>query len=222
MGIYRTINYKVEDLIIKMLSKKQDPKLIKQKVDRYRGEKEEIRRQRKEEEDRKQEEQKQNQAKKRVEQENQRREQEAREKREVEALISVLMNTSNGYSQYEFNEINRNKMFFKSFVQDVLEANEKVQSFIYCEFDKSSKQEIKGYLIPTNKRVLFINKNFTFIRKFRYQTIINLNWFKDGMVEKGIKIQYGKKKLEFDEMFDTPQMKRVGNDILTISTKRAI
>ncbi|WP_419887583.1 hypothetical protein ACN6MT_19335 [Neobacillus niacini] len=47
MGIYRTISYKVEDMFIKMISKKQDPALVKQKVDKYRAEQGKSRRQRK-------------------------------------------------------------------------------------------------------------------------------------------------------------------------------
>ncbi|WP_045516367.1 PH domain-containing protein [Neobacillus niacini] len=82
-------------------------------------------------------------------------------------------------------------------------------TFIFCEFDKSSKKKVKGYLIPTNKRVLFLRKNLNFIDKFRYQTIINVNWFKDGLLERGLRIQYGKRKLEFDEMFNQEQMKKV-------------
>ena len=47
MGIYRTISYKVEDVFIKMLSKKQDSKMIKEKVATYRTRNEEVRNQKK-------------------------------------------------------------------------------------------------------------------------------------------------------------------------------
>ncbi|WHZ02797.1 hypothetical protein QNH48_28410 [Neobacillus sp. YX16] len=47
MGIYRTVSYKVEDLIIKMLSKKQDTEIIKEKVANYRTKSEEARSQKK-------------------------------------------------------------------------------------------------------------------------------------------------------------------------------
>lgn len=47
MGIYRTFSYKVEDLIIKLLSKKQDSEMIKEKVANYRSKSEEIRNQKK-------------------------------------------------------------------------------------------------------------------------------------------------------------------------------
>lgn len=140
----------------------------------------------------------------------------------MEALISKVLENSRNFSQYEYNEIKRNKPFFQSLVQRVFEPNEKALTFIFCEFDKSSKKEIKGYLIPTNKRILFITKDLNFMDKFRYQTIINVNWFKDGILERGLRIQYGKRKLEFDEMFDQEQMKKVGNTILNNSTTRAI
>jgi hypothetical protein len=223
MGIYRTISYKVEDLFIKMLSKKQDPALVKQKVDKYRAEQEKSRRQRKMEAAKRKEEQDRIREQKRVEQGIQQREQKAREKREIELIISKLIdNHGRTYSQYEYDEIKRNKAFFQSFTQRVLKPNEKAQSFIFCEFDKSSKKEMKGYLIPTNNRVLFVDKSLTHIVKFRYETIINLNWFKDGVVERGLHIQYGRKRLEFDEMFDVNQLKKVGNIILNNSTTRAV
>jgi hypothetical protein len=47
MGIYRTFSYKVEDLFIKMLSKKQDSGMIKEKVANYRTKSEEARSQKK-------------------------------------------------------------------------------------------------------------------------------------------------------------------------------
>lgn len=68
--------------------------------------------------------------------------------------------------------------------QRVFEPNEKALTFIFCEFDKSSKREIKGYLIPTNKRMLFLTKNLHHLEKFRYQTIINVNWFVDGIIKR--------------------------------------
>jgi hypothetical protein len=47
MGIYRTISYKVEDVFIKMLSKKQDTEMIKEKVTTYRARNEEVSNQKK-------------------------------------------------------------------------------------------------------------------------------------------------------------------------------
>jgi hypothetical protein len=222
MGIYRKFCYKVEDLFVKMLSKKQDPALVKEKINHYRLEKERIQLQKKLIRDQKAEEQRQSQLERREEKERQRRAQEELERREMEALISKVMDNSRNYSQYEYNEIKRNQPFFQSLVQRVFEPNEKALAFIFCEFDKSSKKEIKGYLIPTNQRVIFITKNLNFMDKFRYQTIINVNWFKDGILERGLRIQYGKRKLEFDEMYDQEQLKKVGNTILNNSTTRAI
>ncbi|WP_394139062.1 PH domain-containing protein [Cytobacillus oceanisediminis] len=223
MGIYQTVCHKVEDMFIKMLTKKEDPANVKIKVDRYREEKGRVRLQRKEAKALKNEEQRKIRTQQQQEKDRLKREQEERERREVEQLISnVMENNGQGYSSYEFNEIKRNKVFFQSLLQRVFEPNEKALTFIFCEYDKTSKQEIKGYLIPTNKRVIFINKNLNFMDKFRYQTVINVNWFKDGLLERGLKIQYGKRRLEFDEMFDQEQMKKVGNAILNKASRRAI
>lgn len=47
MGIYRTVCHKVEDLFVKVLSKKQDLEGVKIKVNHYRSEKEKLLQQRK-------------------------------------------------------------------------------------------------------------------------------------------------------------------------------
>ena len=137
------------------------------------------------------------------------------EKQEVLAILSqfVAMDQLN-YTDYEYNEVRRNRKFFRSVEQRVFEPGEYGLSFISCEFDKSSKREIYGYLFVTNKRVFFIDKRLGNFHKFNYRTILNVSWFRDGVLEKGLYIQYGKRRLEFDEMFDMDQMKRVGSLIL--------
>lgn len=126
-------------------------------------------------------EQEQMRAQQRAEQERLRREQQESERKEVGRLLSLVMNSREGYSQYEYNEVQKNRQFFQSLMSRYLNQMKKL-----CEFDKSSK----------------------------------VNWFKDGFLERGQRIQYGKRSLEFDEMFDQEQMKKVGNIILTNSTTR--
>jgi hypothetical protein len=221
MGVYKKLCYKVEDFFVKTLTKNQDETIIREKVTNYRTKNEERLLQLKEEKKKDAVEQQRIRVQQQQERERVNREKEAAEKREIENLISQVMDTSNhSYTGYEFNEIKRNKAFFQSLLTNVLEQNEKVLTFIHCEYDKTKKQEIKGYLIPTTKRILFLNKNLTFMDKFRYQTVINVNWFKDGLLEKGLKIQYGKRRLEFDEIFAQDQMQRVGDIILNMSNKR--
>jgi hypothetical protein len=223
MGIYRTVSRRVEDVFVKILAGKQDSEIIKEKVTRYRTEADEKLQTKKLEKEKKRAEQTALNKQRYEAQESQRKEKEDHQRKEVAALaLQVMENGVNGASQYEINEVRNNKQFFLNLVQRVFEPDEKALTFIFCEFDKSSKKEIKGYLIPTNRRVLFVTKNLTFMDKFRYQTIINVNWFKDGFLERGLKIQYGKRKLEFDEMFDQQQMERVGNTILNNATTKAI
>jgi Bacterial PH domain len=223
MGVYQKLCYKVEDFFVKTLTKNQDETIIREKVTNYRTKNEDQLLQLKEEKKKNAEEQQRIRIQQQQERERVNREKEAEEKREIENLISQVMDTSNhSYTAYEFNDIKRNKVFFQSLLTNVFEPNEKALTFIYCEYDKTKKQEIKGYLIPTTKRILFLNKNLTFMDKFRYQTVITVNWFKDGLLEKGLKIQYGKRRLEFDEIFDQDQMQRVGDIILNKSSKMLI
>lgn len=220
MGIYRTMCYKVEDIIVKVLAKKHDQAVIKEKVSSYRIEQGNLLSQKKAEKAKKLAEQNSEKIKKREALLEKRLAQKEQEKQEIEALMSTFLENSKEHSQYEFNEVKKNKGFFQLLPQRVLEQNEKALTFIFCEFDKSSKKEIKGYLIPTNKRVLFLTKDLNHMEKFRYQTIINVNSYKDGLFERELWIQYGKKKLEFDEIFDQEQMQKVGNTILSQSTTK--
>ncbi|OBW57043.1 hypothetical protein A9986_09870 [Solibacillus silvestris] len=220
MSIYRTMCYKVEDVIVKVLSKKLDQATVKEKVNSYRIEQGNLLTQKKTDKAKKLAEQNSERIKKREALLEKRLAQKEQEKQEIETLISTFLENSKEYSQYEFNEVKKNKTFFQLLPQRVLEQNEKALTFIFCEYDKSSKKEIKGYLIPTNKRVLFLTKDLNHMEKFRYQTIINVNSYKDGIFERELRIQYGKRKLEFDEIFDQEQMKKVGNTILNQSTTK--
>ncbi|MGM7719180.1 PH domain-containing protein [Metabacillus sp. Hm71] len=221
MGVYRSICYKVEDAFVKLITKKQEPEQVKEKVEKYRIEKEAEKVRKKRESAEKMEKLKKEQEEKRADNERIRQEKEAKEKQEILTLLAKVVDTDNmNYTQYEFNEIKRNKQFFTALYERVFESNEKGLTFLFCEYDKSSKKEIKGYLIVTNKRVLFLTKDLNYMEKFRYQTIINVNWFKDGLLERGLRIQYGKRKLEFDEIFDVDQMNRVGDLILKLSCKK--
>ncbi|MBD7965895.1 hypothetical protein [Fictibacillus norfolkensis] len=201
MGIYQRICYKTEDLFVKLLTKNQDNVLVKEKVQTYRSSKEAVK------------EQKRMKRKHAAEERQQQLEaQKAKEKQEVENLLKSIVIDS--YPTYEFNEVRNNKAFFQSLIRNVFEPDERGLTFLFCEFDKSSKKEIKGYLIATNKRVWFVDKSLSFQQKFRYQTIRDIKWFNDGMLEKGLYMQYGVKRLEFDEIFDKEQMIRVANKIL--------
>ncbi|MGA4517152.1 PH domain-containing protein [Solibacillus silvestris] len=203
-----------------MLSKKLDQATVKEKVNSYRIEQGNLLTQKKADKAKKLAEQNSERIKKREALLEKRLAQKEQEKQEIETLISTFLENSKEYSQYEFNEVKKNKTFFQLLPQRVLEQNEKALTFIFCEYDKSRKKEIKGYLIPTNKRVLFLTKDLNHMEKFRYQTIINVNSYKDGIFERELRIQYGKRKLEFDEIFDQEQMKKVGNTILNQSTTK--
>ncbi|MGM7703459.1 hypothetical protein ACSVDE_17135 [Pseudalkalibacillus sp. Hm43] len=209
MGIYQKVCYKVEDTFVKMLTKKSDQNVIKEKVETYRAEKEEEKAKKKAEAQAKREQTLKEQE-----------ERKAREEKEVLSILYKLVDVHQlEYTDYEFNEVKRNKARFLNILNTIFEKDEKGLSFIHCEFDKSSKKEMKGYLIATNKRVWFVADHSDYQQKFRYQTIKDVKWFKDGVLERGFKIQYGVKKLEFDEIFDQKQLKRFGDLVLNLSNQ---
>ncbi|WP_257349798.1 hypothetical protein [Pseudalkalibacillus decolorationis] len=209
MGIYQNVCYKVEDAFVKLLTKKEDTTVIKEKVATYRTAQKEKR-------DLKKVETQEREAqlqKKREEKKNE-------ERKEVLSVLSKVVDINKlSYTEYEFNELKRNKHFFEKVIKNVFEAEEFGLTFVHCEFDKSSRKEIKGYLIATNKRVWFIADHIDFQQKYRYQTIKDVSWFKDGILERRLKIQYGVKKLEFDEIFDSEQLRRFGDQVISFTDK---
>lgn len=221
MGIYQKICYTVENVFVKLLTKNQDPAIVQVKVSDFRTHKETLVAQKKAERTEKQEEQNRIRAERRAQEEKLKQEQEERERQAVLSLLSGVVDPAHmNYTPYEYREVKQNKAFFSALIQQVLEKGEKGLTFLHCEFDKSKHREIRGYLIVTTKRVLFLTKDLSFMEKYRYQTIINVNWFKDGFAERGLYIQYGKKRLEFDEIYDREQMNRVGNLILHLASNK--
>lgn len=203
MGVYKSVCYKVEDVFVRMLSRKKDSNVVQVKVTDYRQAKEAQKAQKKSEKQQRL-----------AELQKEKERQKAKEHQEILELLGKVMDLNQSpYTQYEYNEVKANKNFFNKVVSSVYETNEYGLCFLKCEFDKSKKQELKGYLIVTNHRVWFVSNDLQTQQKFRYQTIKDVKWFKDGMLEKGLKIQYGKKKLEFDEIFDKNQMERVASKI---------
>ncbi|WP_129692237.1 PH domain-containing protein [Gottfriedia acidiceleris] len=207
MRVYQKICYAVEDIFVKFLTMNSDKEKALKNVQTYRNKIAEEK-SRKKQEHIKHIQERQRAADEMKEQEKQR----------IQSVLSRMVDVKNlDYTQYEYNEVKRNEAFFKWVYNNIFETGEQGLTFINCEFDKSKKKEIKGFLIATNKRVWFIDNSQTMVRKFRYQTIKDVSWFKDGMLEKGLYLQYGVKRLEFDEIFDTNQMKRIGNTILQIA-----
>ncbi|OMP67066.1 PH domain-containing protein [Domibacillus epiphyticus] len=218
MRVYRRICYKVEDVFIKFLSKGKDPEAVKQKVTEFRTQKETLKLENKKKAQLQLEEKKKIQEAKQAEKERIAREKAQKQHEETLALLSHFVAPDiHKYSEYEYRAIDKNNAFFQSVKDRIFESNEHGITFLQCEFDKTKTKEFPGYLFVTDKRVWFVAKNLATVDKFRYQTIHDVKWFKDGLVEKGLYIQYGKRRLEFDEIFDKDQMQRVAKTILQLS-----
>lgn len=220
MGIYRQVCYKVEDVFIKLLAKGKDPNEINQKVMEFRSQKEAIKTEKKRHAQAQSDERKRAQEAKRQEKERIAREKAQQKHQETLSLLSNFVDEEvHRYTEYEYRAVDKHTAFFKSVKDRVFEVNERGITFLNCEFDKSKTKEYKGYLFVTDKRVWFVANNLSIVEKFRYQTIHDVKWFKDGLIEKGLYIQYGKRRLEFDEIFDKDQMQRVAKTILRLSTR---
>lgn len=219
MGVYRTICYKVEDVFIKVLSKGKNPDEVKQKVIAFRTDKEQLKLENKKKVQLQLEEKKKDQEAKHAEQERIARDKEQKKHEETLSLLfNFVASDIHKYTDYEYRAVERNSAFFQSVKDRVFEPGEVGITFLQCEFDKTKTKEFPGFLFVTDKRVWFVAKNLITVDKFRYQTIHDVKWFRDGLMERGLYIQYGKRRLEFDEVLDKEQMQRVGDLILNLST----
>lgn len=220
MKIYQTVCYKVEDIFVRMLTLKTNSKIAKEKVRQYRSEKEQLRLQRNTEKMNKTAEQRTIQLQEREQPPINQRD---HKQNEIEAFITKMMgNGYRGYSQYEYDEIERNLPFFQSFVETVLKPNEKALTLLFCKYDQSKKRKMNGYLIPTTQNIFFIRKDFNFTESFSYQLINHVNWVKNGYLDCSLQIQSLSRRLEFDEISDTEQLKKVRTIILQNASKKAI
>lgn len=225
MGLYSKLCYKVEDVFILMLSKKKDPEEIKNKVRNYRSQKEQLRLEKRDQNLIETEERKKLLRAKQAEREKAKQEKEKEKQSATELEHQKTLSLFYHFDQtadikvdsYEYKAIQKNRPFFSAVKNRIFEADEYGWTFIACEFDKTKTKEYQGYLIVTNKRVWFVSSDISVVEKFRYQTIHNVQWFNDSLIEKGLYIQYGKRRLEFDEIYDVEQMKKVGNWILKLS-----
>lgn len=89
------------------------------------------------------------------------------------------------------------------FESTVLRADEIVLLSIRAEYDKTKKQEIKGLLIATDQRLVFVSSGAGFgqyFEEFDYRKMNGISHVNDGLFEKEIYIDLGRSRKKFDDI----------------------
>lgn len=131
------------------------------------------------------------------------------------------------------------------FEKYVLRSNEKFLLSIIAEYDKSVDREMKGLLIATDQRLVFVssrgrNRQF-FYEEFDYRSMNGITQAKDGLFENELYIDLGISRKKFDNLMpferlrdfinivmnqihmvrDTPRTTTVSFSTVTVSDKYA-
>ncbi len=108
-----------------------------------------------------------------------------------------------GFSLYK-NTIIHFEKYIKSSDEEVLIA-------IPAEYDKTKKREIKGMLIATSHRLIFVTNGIghgEFTEAFDYRKMNGISLAPDGFAQKELLIDYGRTRKIFDDILNDDQFKR--------------
>lgn len=89
------------------------------------------------------------------------------------------------------------------FENSILRPDEEVLHSIKAEYDKTKKREIKGLLIATNQRLVFVSSGVgygQFFEEFDYRKMNGISHANDGLFEKEIYIDMGRSRKKFDDI----------------------
>lgn len=107
----------------------------------------------------------------------------------------------------DFSLYKRTIQYFES---TVLRSDEIVLHFIKAEYDKTKKREIKGLLIATNQRLIFVSSGVGFgqyLEEFDYRKMNGISYVNDGFFEKEIYIDLGRSRKKFDDITSDERFK---------------
>lgn len=96
------------------------------------------------------------------------------------------------------------------FESTVLRSDEIVLHSIKAEYDKTKKREIKGLLIATNQRLIFVSSGVGFgqyLEEFDYRKMNGIAQANDGFFEKEIYIDLGRSRKKFDDIIPDERFK---------------
>ena len=138
------------------------------------------------------------------------------QKEEKQAAEAQLMEKYFGKSTGFFNRVSFS--LYKStiiyFEKYIVSPDEEVLIAIPAEYDKTQKREIKGILIATSHRLIFVTSgigNGEFSEAFDYRKMNGISLVSDGLGQKELLIDYGRSRKIFDDIANDDQFKRFLN-----------
>lgn len=103
------------------------------------------------------------------------------------------------------------------FEQHIKYPDEEVLISIPAEYDKTKKREIKGMLIATSDRLVFVTNGIghgQFVEIFEYQKMNGIALAPDGFSQKELLIDYGRTRKIFDDIDNNHQFKIFLNTVM--------
>lgn len=123
-----------------------------------------------------------------------------------------------GKSTGFFNKMNFSlyKSTISHFEKDIKSPDEEVLIAIPAEYDKTKKREIKGMLIATSHRLIFVTHGIgqgEYSEIFEYKKIIRISLAPDGLGQKELLIVYGRSRKIFDDIVNDERFKNFLNTV---------
>lgn len=147
--------------------------------------------------------------KKQREAEQQARQQKKQARKEAEKqLMEKYFGTNSGLINKMNFSLYKNAILY--FEQHIKYPDEEVLISIPAEYDKTKKREIKGMLIATSDRLVFVTNGIghgQFVEIFEYHKMNGIALAPDGFSQKELLIDYGRTRKIFDDIDDNHQFK---------------
>jgi len=140
------------------------------------------------------------------------------EKRKQEEAEQLLMEKYFGTKTGFLNKLNFStyKKTILYFEQNIKLDEEEILAAILAEYDKTKKREIKGMLIATSERLVFVTNGIghgQLVEIFEYHKMNGISYARDGLASKELLIDYGRSRKIFDDIIDDDQFKKFLNII---------
>lgn len=103
------------------------------------------------------------------------------------------------------------------FEMKILKPGECVLKSIKVEYDKTKKREIKGLLIATDQRLVFVSNGMgsgTYMEEYDYKKINGVAQGADGLLEKAFYLEMGRTRKKFDDIIPDKRFEEFGSIVL--------
>jgi CRISPR/Cas system-associated exonuclease Cas4 (RecB family) len=137
-------------------------------------------------------------------------------RRQKEAAEMQLMEKYFGKSSGMFNKMNFSvyKLAIYYFENNIKRTSEEILAAIPAEYDKTKKREIKGMLIATSERLVFVTSGIghgEFSEVLEYHKMNGISLAADGFTQKELLIDYGRSRKVFDDIVNDDKFKNFIN-----------